>query len=142
MKTSTLQIICGALIAVGFVGIGALTFSHLLREVAQRTEQPLEEFDIGEGPRPILVPVRVGSKVLLFCVDTGAWKTAFDISLSPDLGQPRGTTTVETSAGPFEATLFGCPDAFVGSICLGNLDTVIGCDLAAIRYASGQEVYG
>lgn len=105
-------------------------------------DRPTEEFSIGRGPRLALIPVTCHGKTLMFCVDTGAWKTVFDSSLQAELGQSLGRTTSATPSGFLEVELFRCPSASVGSLDLARVESVICYDLAKMRYASGQEIYG
>jgi hypothetical protein len=88
------------------------------------------------------LPVILNGKTLMFCVDTGAWKTIVDSSLRTELGQLLGKTTTATPSGFLEIELYRCPHASVGSLDLSIIESV-GChDLTKMRYASGEEIYG
>ena len=108
----------------------------------ERPPAPLAEFGVGKGGRPLLVPVTVGGKESLFCLDTGASRTAFDLSFKATLGTSQGESPVETSAGHARVELYPCPDARLGPLDLRVAGPVVCCDLQPIRYATGEEVYG
>lgn len=102
----------------------------------------LDEFAIGKHGRPIIVPVTIDGKTLLFAVDTGSAISVFDTSLKPKLGEAKGRVTIRTSLGQGPVDVFECPDAFVGTLSLKAIDQVTSLDLEAVRRASGKEIYG
>lgn len=117
-----------------------LVFLHSVHGSASDCQA--EEFTIGKGGRPVLVPVELDGRILQFLVDTGASRTAFDSSLKDYLGHSRGSTIVKTSAGRMSSDLFACPESYVGSFNLDRVGTVLCLDLKSIRYATGEEIYG
>lgn len=104
---------------------------------------PLEEFQVGIGCRPILVPVSIRGKVAQFLVDTGAATTVLDESFRSELGPAIGKVKLRSSAGDMALETYTCPVAEVGGIHLNDLIKSVGClDLKMVRYASGKEIRG
>lgn len=131
--TSTRRLTTAALLCVILLSI---------RSQVTASDVQVEAFKIGKEGRPILVPIRLDDRTVHFLVDTGAGKTAFDISLKDYLGLKQSSTILHTSAGRMTSDLYACPDCYVGSFNLKRAGTVLCLDLKLIRYASGEEVYG
>lgn len=99
------------------------------------------EFAIGKDGRSILLPLTVGDREILCLVDTGASRSAFDVSLRPLLGTSRGTKTIQTPAGRRSVDQFAWPDARLGAEMLKSERPVVCIDLDNTRKASGQDMF-
>lgn len=125
-----------------------LAFQSQIRELAAENpawsiaSESLEEFTVGQGGRPLLIPVTLDGRNFPFLVDTGTSKTILDTSLESYLGALNNPAVLKTSAGFVSSEVFDCPDASVGSLNLDRVGTVGCMDLRAIRYATGKEVMG
>ncbi len=100
----------------------------------------LERFTVPKNGDFRLVPVRFTGKDYLFVVDTGSTRSFFDASLP--LGQPVDELTAEGTEGQVEGKWYRPPDAKVGRIALGLVDSVPGIDLKSIRQVSGHPIQG
>lgn len=103
---------------------------------------PSADFAVARGGRPLLVSVAIADREYLFCVDTGAARTAFDSELRHLLGTSCGKVVLRTSAGFTRVETYTCPKARVGSLDLQTIETVVCCDLEPIRLATGEAIYG
>ncbi|HEY2249535.1 MAG TPA: aspartyl protease family protein [Planctomycetaceae bacterium] len=100
------------------------------------------EFQIGTQGRLILLPVLLGQKKIACLVDTGASLTGFDESLKPILGRPRGTRLLKTPGGTARVEEFDWPDARLGARPLATGQPVVALNLAEIREATNEKIYG
>lgn len=110
---------------------------------AEAVAAPVQKrFTIAKEGRVILVPLRVSNREIQCIVDTGASRSAFDISLKHVLGTPRGARTLTTPAGPARMETFDWPEANLGGEVLKTDRPVVCLDLTNIRQATNAKIYG
>lgn len=91
----------------------------------------------------VLLPVDCLGRRRLFCVDTGAGATGFDISFLHELGRPVRTVEVQFAGGSSKRVeLYRAPVANVAVLPLTGISEVLCADLWRIRAAAGSDVYG
>lgn len=101
-----------------------------------------QEFMVGKNGRPLLIPVELNGRPLLFLLDTGSAKTIFDTALTRELGPPHSSFVGETSGGDVDLPCFGCPSAKVGSLDLSVIGEVASADLGPLRRGIGKDIQG
>lgn len=128
-------------LALGFTAIdfaaGAMTGSERLAN-----QRVLAQFPIDRDPDVILLPVRFKEKEHWFLLDTGSSHTAFDTSLSHDLGAATRIVRVQTAANPIVAALFEAPEAFLGPLNLQDCGEVACVNLKMLSSLLGRPVAG
>lgn len=112
-------------------------------EPASTQSSAPEEFAVGRDGRVLLLPLQLDQRTMMFCLDTGAAITAFDVSLRTELGNRQTDVVLGTSAGTLKAEQFASPVAYIGPWSLNKMVKSVTCvDLQALRYASGEQIYG
>jgi predicted aspartyl protease len=100
------------------------------------------EFGFERGEHPFFLPVRFGTQVYDFMLDTGASGTIFDASFRPQLGEPRGNVGASTSDSPILLQIFAAPRAFVGPFNLADCNEVATIDLHSLTPVLGRTIHG
>jgi len=106
------------------------------------SELVLDEFEIAKDGDVVVLPVAFAGRRFLFALDTGAGTTAFDCSLRPLLGEPLFKAQRATPTGAQSLEVFGAPRISVGRLTLHSSSSVLTCDLARLRQATGIDIYG
>jgi len=102
----------------------------------------LAEFQIAKTGDPILLPVTLKDKELLFVLDTGSSHTAFDTSLRNELGEVKKIEKALTHGTPITAELFDAPKAFLGPLNLQDSGQVSCLDLKIHSLIDGRKISG
>jgi hypothetical protein len=129
------------LAALLIVSVAPLSSAHgqgPTREIPP--ELILERFSVSKDGDALLVPVRVAENNLLFLADTGAAITWLDTSVP--LGQPVGAYAAYGTEGNAEVKLYHPPDASIGRVSLGPLQSVAAMDLNSLRESFGHDIRG
>jgi hypothetical protein len=101
----------------------------------------LDQFEISKDGDGLLVPVKIGSDVRHFLIDTGSTVTVFDLSLLR--GQPQANRQIQTAGTDISVPMFDAPAATLGSHRLqDSISSVAGLDLKELRSSTGLDFYG
>ncbi len=108
--------------------------------------QVLEKIAFEYHGHKILIPVRQGTNLFHFALDTGAALTGFDKVFLPDLGPPLATGLVQFAWNEKGTNtpipLHLAPELHIGRIRLNTDTPVMVFDLEAMRRMSGTKVSG
>ena len=100
------------------------------------------QFEIGKDGRLILLPIMLGDREFHCLLDTGASRSAFDVSLIAELGPERGGQLLKTPAGLRRAATYDWPRTLLGGQVVRSDRTVVSIDLENIRRATNENVFG
>lgn len=125
-----------ALLVLAFVGL-PLAALRAADSVARDRELVIEQFDIADSTRFMMLPVNVGGNVYRFVLDTGASHTIYGEPFRAWLGAPRASAKVAMLGSRATIDVFEPPEARVGSLSLKR-GVSVGChDLSGLRSKGG-----
>jgi predicted aspartyl protease len=102
----------------------------------------LAEFKITKNGGPILLPVTLKEKELLFVLDTGSSHTVYDTSLRQELGKVKKIEKALTLGSPIKAEIFDAPETFLGPLNLKDSNEVSCLDLKMLSLVDGRKISG
>jgi hypothetical protein len=102
----------------------------------------LAEFHIAKGGDLIFLPVTFKGKEYLFLFDTGCSMTVFDPHFKAELGKPKKVGQARVVGGVVSCEIFDAPQAFVGSLNLGDCNDIMCTDLKDINLLAEKSVSG